>query len=290
MGLGKKLSAGEFVVMAEMEPPKGTDVTQMVENVLRVKGSVDAFVVPEMSNAVMRMSALGASMILQHKGVETVMQVCCRDRNRLALQADVLAAGAAGITHIMAVQGEAPGFGDHHEARAVYDIELIELLNVLKTLQMGKDMAGIELAGAPRFSVGATAKAGLEGVALDREIEEMRRKIDAGVNFFILPPVFEMSAIRPFMERMSQLNVHIIPTVLLLKSLGMARYVQRHLTHVYIPDSVIDRLKKAPEKARECVMIAAETIRSLKAAGFAGVMISTIGWEHRLPEIIEAVK
>ena len=229
-------------------------------------------------------------MILQHKGVETVMQVCCRDRNRLALQADVLAAGAAGITHIMAVQGEAPGFGDHHQARAVYDIELIEFLNVLKTLQMGKDMAGIELAGAPRFSVGATANAGLEGLALDREIDEMRLKIDAGAGFFILPPVFDISAIRPFMARIVQLNVHVIPTVLLLKSLGMARYVQRHLSHVYIPDSVIERLKKAPEKARECVMIAAETISSLKAEGFGGVMISTIGWENRLPEIIEAIK
>jgi 5,10-methylenetetrahydrofolate reductase len=218
------------------------------------------------------------------------MQVCCRDRIRLALQADILAAGAAGITHIMAVQGEAPGFGDHHQARAVYDIELMELLNVLKTLQMGKDMVGIELAGAPRFSVGATANAGLEGVAMDREIDEMRRKIDAGAGFFILQPVFDLSAIRPFMERMAPLDVHVIPTVLLLKSLGMARYVQRHLSHVYIPDSVIDRLKKAPEKARECVMVAAETISSLKAAGFGGVMISTIGWENRLPEIIEAVK
>lgn len=289
MGLGKKLSAGEFVILAEMEPPKGTNVTQMVDNVLRVKGSVDAFVVPEMSNAVMRMSSLGAAMILQHKGVETVMQVCCRDRNRLALQADLLAAGAAGIAHIMAVQGEAPGFGDHHQARAVYDIELIELLNVLKTLQTGKDMVGIELAGAPRFTVGATANAGLEGQALDRELEEMRRKIDAGAGFFILPPVFDTKAISRFMERTAQMAVHFIPTVLLLKSLGMARYVQRHLSHVHIPESVIDRLKKAPEKARECVIIAAETITSLKAEGFGGVMIATIGWEHRLPEIIEAV-
>ncbi|MFH0726042.1 MAG: methylenetetrahydrofolate reductase [Pseudomonadota bacterium] len=289
MGLGKKLSAGEFVILAEMEPPKGTDVSQMVDNLLRVKGSVDAFVIPEMSNAVMRMSALGAAMIIQNKGVETIMQVCCRDRNRLALQADLLAAGAIGITHIMAVQGEAPGFGDHHQARAVYDIDLIELLDVLKTLRMGKDMAGIELMGAPQFAVWGTANAGLEGQALDREIEEMRRKVDAGASFFILPPVFDTNSISQFMARTAPLGVHIIPTVLLLKSLGMARYVQRHLGHVHIPESVIDRLKKAPEKARECVIIAAETITALKAAGFGGVMIATIGWEHRLPEIIEAI-
>jgi methylenetetrahydrofolate reductase (NADPH) len=228
-------------------------------------------------------------MILQHRGVETVLQVCCRDRNRLALQADLLAAGAVGITHIMAVQGEAPGFGDHHQARAVYDIELLELLNVLKVLQKGKDMVGIELAGAPRFTVWATANAGLEGQALDREIEEMRRKIDAGAGFFILPAVFDTNTISRFMERTVQLKVRVIPTVLLLKSLGMARYVQRHLSHVHIPESLIDRLKKAPEKARECVSIATETVRALKAAGFGGVMIATIGWEHRLPEIIEAI-
>lgn len=289
MGLEKKIRAGEFVILAEMEPPKGTDVTHMIDNVLRVKGSVDAFMVPEMSNAVMRMSALGAAMILQHRGVETVMQVCCRDRNRLALQADLLAAGAAGITHIVAVQGDAPGFGDHHQARAVYDIELLELLNVLKTLQSGKDMVGIELAGAPVFSVGATANAGLDGLALERELEEMRRKVDAGARYFILPPVFDPNAISHFMAFAVQLDVHIIPSVLLLKSLGMARYVQRHLTHVYIPESVIERLKKAPEKARECVNIAAEIVMMLKASGFGGVMLSTIGWEHRLPEIIDAI-
>lgn len=290
MGLGKKLSAGEFIILAEMEPPKGVNVTQMVDNVLRVKGSVDAFVVPEMSNAVMRMSALGAAIILQQKGVETVMQVCCRDRNRLALQADLLAAGAAGIGHIVAVQGDAPGFGDHHQARAVYDIELIELFDVLKTLQTGKDMVGIELAGAPQFAVGAMANAGLQGQALERELDEIKRKIDAGAEYFFLSPVFDIGAISDFMARMSQFNVYVIPTVLLLKSLGMARYVQRHLPHVHVPEGVIERLKVAPEKARECVMIAAETVSALKAGGFSGVMLSTIGWEHRLPEIIAAIK
>jgi 5,10-methylenetetrahydrofolate reductase len=117
----------------------------------------------------------------------------------------------------------------------------------------------------------------------------MRRKIDAGASFFILPPVFDTSAISQFMARTAQMGVHVIPTVLLLKSLGMARYVQRHLSRVHIPESVIDRLKKAPEKARECVIIAAETITALKTAGFSGVMIATIGWENRLPEIIEAM-
>ncbi len=290
MGLGEKLNANEFVILAEMEPPKGTDAAPMVENVLRVKQSVDAFVVPEMSNAVMRMSALGAAMILQHKGVETVMQVCCRDRNRLALQADLLAAGAAGIVHSMAVQGVAPSFGDHHQARAVYDIELLELLNVLKKLQSGKDMAGIELTGTPTFTVGSMVNAGAADQDLEQELAEMKLKIDAGTEFFILQPVFDAGAVAPFMTRVADMGVRVIPTVLLLKSLGMARYVQRHLPNVYVPDTVIQRLSKAPDKARECVRIAAETVSELKASGFSGVMLSTIGWEHRLPEIIEAIE
>lgn len=289
MGLGNRLNANEFVILAEMEPPKGTDTARMLENVLRVKGAVDAFVVPEMSNAVMRMSALGAAMILQLKGVDTIMQVCCRDRNRLALQADLLSAAAAGITHLMAVQGEAPSYGDHHQARAVYDIELLELLTVIAKLQSGKDMAGIDLDGSPVFTVGSMVNAGLKGPNLDRELSEMKLKVEAGANFFIIPPVFEVEAVKPFMDRVEDLPVRVIPTVLLLKSMGMARYVQRHLPHVYIPDSVIQRISKAPDKARECVHIAAETVHNLKSAGFSGVMLSTLGWEHRLPEILSAM-
>jgi 5,10-methylenetetrahydrofolate reductase len=288
MGLGEKLNGNEFVILAEMEPPKGVDVSQMLENVTRVKHSVDAFVIPEMSNAVMRMSALGAAMMLQHRGVETVMQVCCRDRNRLALQADLLAAAAAGISHIMAVQGEAPGFGDHHQARAVYDIELLELLEVLKKLQSGRDMAGIDLAGAPCFTVGATVNSGLTGQALEQELHEMKLKIDAGASFFILPPTLDPEAVSEFMDRVADLEKHFIPTVLLLKSVGMARYVQRHLSHVRVPDDVIQRLIKAPDKAREGVRMAAEAVSAFKAAGFSGVMLQTLGWESRLPDIIAA--
>ena len=124
MHLKRKFEKGEFAILAEIEPPKGVEISTMVTNATKVKGNVDAFVVPEMSNAVMRMSALGGAMILQGKGMETVMQINCRDRNRIAIQADLLAAYACGITNIMAVTGEDPSFGDHHQARSVYDIDL----------------------------------------------------------------------------------------------------------------------------------------------------------------------
>ena len=289
MQLKRKFDAGEFAVLAEMEPPKGVDVSTMLSNAMRVKGEVDAFVIPEMSNAVMRMSSLGGAMILQGKGMETVMQVNCRDRNRIALQADLLAANGCGVTNVMAVTGEDPSFGDHYQARSVYDIDLLELLNAVRGLQDGKDMAGIELSGSPQFLVGSTVDAGAKGKSPELEIEEMNKKIEAGVQFFISPPLFDLSAIHPFMKRVDIQKTKIIPTVLLLKSLGMARYIMRNVDNVYISDSLIDRIQKSPDKVRECTQIASEMVTSLKKEGFSGVNLATLGWEHKLPEILERI-
>lgn len=289
MTLRQKLKAGEFAVMAEMEPPKGVDVSRMLASAKRVKGQVDAFVVPEMSNAVMRMSSLGGGMILQSNGLDTVIQVNCRDRNRIALQADLLAANGCGIHHVMAVKGEDPALGDHHQARAVYDIDLLELIKTIQGLQNGRDMAGIELQGSPDFLVGATIDAGAKGKSPELIREEMLRKQEAGAAFFISPPLFDLSSIEPFLRRIDRRQVNIIPTVLLLKSLGMARYIQTNMKHIHIPDAIIERLQRAPDKVRECIRIAAELVARLKAAGFSGVMLSTIGWEHKLPDIIEGL-
>ena len=287
MHLKRKFEKGEFAILAEIEPPKGVEISTMVTNATRVKGDVDAFVIPEMSNAVMRMSSLGGGMILQGKGMETVVQMNCRDRNRIALQADLLAAYACGITNVMAVKGEDPSFGDHHQARAVYDIDLLDLLQVIGGLQKGRDMAGIELSGSPEFLVGSTVDAGAKGKSPELVVEEMNSKMDVGTQFFIAPPIFDLSAFQPFIKRVDLDKVNIIPTVLLLKSLGMARYMARNVEHIYIPDELITRIQKSPEKVRECVLIAAEMVNALKAEGFSGVLLSTIGWEHKLPEILD---
>ena len=286
MRLQQKLEAGEFVVLAEMEPPKGTDVGAMVSNAMSVKNAVDAYVVPEMSNAVMRMSSLGGAMVLANKGLETVFQMCCRDRNRLALQGDLLAAQALGIDNVMAVTGEDISFGDHHKARAVNDIDLQELLGAIQTLQTGKDMAGIELKGTPKFLVGSPVNAGSS--ALDLELADMDQKIAAGVRFFVSPPLFDLVVLNKFMKRLEGRQAYVIPTVLLLKSVGMARYMQRHFEQVHLPEDFITRIQKAPERVRECVQIAGELVAALKKQGAAGVLISTIGWEDKLPAILGA--
>ena len=286
MQLKRKFEAGEFAILAEMEPPKGVDTSRMVANAKRVKDDVDAFVVPEMSNAVMRMSSLGAAMIFQQQGMEAVVQVCCRDRNRLALQADLLAAFGCGIPNVMAVTGEDPSYGDHHQARPVNDIDIFELLQTIEELQNGRDMAGIELTGSPTFTVGSTVNAGDRGKSPDLELAEMNKKIAAGTRFFITPPLFDIAAIEPFLKRVDREKAIIIPTVLLLKSLGMARYIARNMKDVDIPDEMIARIRKAPDKVRECIRIAAELVTTLKREGFDGVLLATLGWEHKLPEIL----
>ena len=288
MHLKNKFDVGKFTILAEMQPPKGVNVSTMVNSAVRVQKQVDAFLVPELGNAVMRMSSLGGAMILQHKGLDAVVQGICRDRNRIALQADLLAAYGCGILNVMGVSGEDPGMGDHHQAKAVNDIDLMTLFKAVSTLQTGKDMAGNQLSGAPSFLVGANVNARTTGDELDKELSRMGEKAAAGVDFFIAPPVFDMEAIAPFLEKVDLQKTRIVPTVMLLKSVGMARYLARHL-NVTISQDLIKRLMRAPDKAVESLSIAAKTISALKEAGFAGVLISAMGWEDKLQKLLDMV-
>lgn len=288
MHLKNKFDVGKFTILAEMQPPKGVNVSAMVNSATRVKKAVDAFLVPEMGNAVMRMSALGGAMMLQSKGMETIVQVNTRDRNRIALQADLLAAYACGIINIMGVSGEDPSLGDHHQAKAVDDIDLMTLFNAVAKLQDGKDLAGNELSGAPGFLVGANLNARATGGELEKELVRMAEKQAAGVEFFIAPPVFDVGAMAAFMDKVDLKKTRVIPTVMLLKSVGMARYLDRHL-NLTISQELIKRMMRAPDKPVESLAIAAEIISAVKEAGFSGVMISAMGWEDKLQKLMDMI-
>jgi len=290
MPLKQKIESGEFVVLGEFEPPKGGDFSSLLRSATQIKGRVDALVVPEMANAVMKGSSLGGCAFLQAHGFETIFQVCCRDRNRLALQADILSAGALGIPNIMAVTGEDIRHGDHPQARAVYDLDLIQLLETLQTFQNGKDMVGIELAGAPQFFTGTAINAGALGGALDVELENLEKMIDAGVRFLLTTPLFDLHRFQQFIKRVDTSRVAVIPTIMLLKSAGMARYIDRNIKHISIPKAMIRDIQKAPDKLKQCIRLAAELIGQLKNMGMAGVMISTVGWEDKLPQVLDAAK
>ncbi|MBN1847155.1 MAG: methylenetetrahydrofolate reductase [Deltaproteobacteria bacterium] len=290
MQLNDKIRSGQFVVLGEFEPPKGIDFGGFLKNADLVKGRLDAVVVPEMANGVLKASSLGGCAFLQSHGTETVLQICHRDRNRLALQADILAASALGISNVMAVPGDDIRFGDHPQARAVNDLNLLDLLQLLKTLQEGKDMAGIELAGKPQFCTGSLLNTGASGGLLDMELDNLDQMIRLGVRFVITTPVFDIHRFQQFIKRINTLQVAVIPTILLLKSAGMARYIDRNMKHINIPPETIREIQKAPDKPKKCIQIAGELIRQLKALGMAGVMISTVGWEDKLPQVLSEAK
>ncbi len=290
MLLGDKIEAGKFVVLGEFEPPKGADFAPLLKHASAARGRLDALVVPEMGNAVLKASSLGACAVFEREGLETVLQVCCRDRNRLALQADILAAAALGIHNIMAVPGTDIRFGDHPHARVVNDLDLMELLKAIATLQAGKDLAGIELRGTPRFCVGSVIDTGASGGLLDMEIERLREMIDLGVRFVITNPVFEIRRFQQFLKRIDTDKIAVIPTVLLLKSAGMARYIDRNVRGISIPQDMIRDIQQASDRVRECIRIAAELVSRLKELGMAGVMIATAGWEDKLTEILDSAR
>ncbi|MBN1105812.1 MAG: methylenetetrahydrofolate reductase [Deltaproteobacteria bacterium] len=287
MPLRDRIGSGKFVLLGEFETPKGADFSGLLKNADACRGRLDAIVVPEMANAVLKSSSLGGCAFFQREGIETVMQVCCRDRNRLALQADILAASALGIQNIMAVPGEDIRFGDHPQARVVNDLDLMGLIETLQKLQGGKDLAGIELRGVPRFFIGSMIDTGAPGGLLTIELENLKRKIDLGVEYIITNPVFDLRRFDQFIKRVETSKVAVIPTVLLLKSAGMARYIDRNVKGMSIPPEVIARIQKAPDKVKECVSIAADSILRIRNMGMAGVLISTAGWEDKIPLILD---
>jgi 5,10-methylenetetrahydrofolate reductase len=291
MHLEEKLHAGEFVIFSEMEPPKGSDFSRFFKNASLVKGRVDALVVPEMANAVMKACSLAGCAFLQSRGFETIMQACCRDRNRLALQADILGASALGISAVMAVPGEDIAYGDHPRAREVKDLDLNQLIGMFQTLARGRDLADVELEGTPpSLLVGSVFNAGASGGALEMELDELEEKIELGVRFIVTSPLFDEKRLEVLIKRIDTSRVSVIPTVLLLKSAGMARYIDRNIQHISIPPEIIQSIQKAGDKAWECVRTAAGLVSRIRDMGFAGVSISTVGWEDKLPWILDTIR
>ena len=276
MPLKNRIKSGEFFVLAEFQPPKGADFEPLLKNANLIRGRVEAILVPEMANAVLKASSLGGCAFLEKSGIETVFQVCCRDRNRLALQADILAAGALGIKNIMAISGDNITHGDHPQARGVDDLNLTELLEVIQKLQKGKDMAGIELRGTPHFCVGSTIDTGAPGGLMEIEMENLMKKIDLGVEYIVTNPIFDLRRFQQFMKRIDTSQIAVIPTVLLLKSAGMARYIDRNIKGISIPSEMIRDIQKAPDKIRECIRIAGTTVSRIKEMGMAGVLNATL--------------
>lgn len=286
MSFQKKLASGEFVLFAEFHTPKGVDISELVTNAQKVKDRVDGVFIPDMDSGVMRMSALAGGALMRQQGIDPIIHIYGRDRNRMALQGDLLAAHVLGIRGVLTVKGVDIPYGDHVGARAVDDLDEIEILKTIQSLKKGTDMAGFQLSGAPQFTVGCMFGPNMEGKALDEELARTEAKIAAGAQFLITPPVFDLDRFKTFMDKAAGLGVPIIPTVFLLKTVGVARYMAAYEPGVFISEDLIKRIRKAPDRESECLLIAGETVKALKGLS-QGVRLVTLGWENRIPAVLD---
>jgi len=286
MSLEGKLLAGEFAITAEMAPPKGTDFSHFRECAKAVKGRVDAVNVTDFQSAVVRASSLGASRILVDEGLEPVMQVTGRDRNRIAIQGELLSASALGIKNVLALTGDHPAIGDHPQAKGVYDMDSVNILQTAKTLMNGKDLAGNDLTGSPYFFLGASVTPLYDPMEL--QVLKLKKKIAAGAKFFQTQAVYDIEILKRFKELLGDIDAKILVGVIPLKSAGMANYMNKNVPGILVPDNIIERMKKAENKVKEGLKIAAEFICEVKQQKLCeGVHIMAIGAEENIPALLD---
>jgi 5,10-methylenetetrahydrofolate reductase len=282
----EKFKTSQFITLAELTPPKGTNTESFTKNAIAVKEQTDAFLIPDIPNAIMRMSGFSAASLLQKNDLSSIVQFNCRDRNQLALQADLLGAYANGFHDVMLVAGDDPKTGDHHEAKGVFDVTLEELFAATKAMSEGFDMAGMELDGSADFLVGAPLQISSKVSERSQIRDTISKYMDSGVSFFVTQPIFNIQMLSDFYESVKDLKPNIVPNVLLLKSLGMARYMARNVTSVDIPNELIKQIQKSKDKNSACLDVCRQAIASIKELGLQGVVVSTIGWEHKLLDVL----
>jgi len=286
MTFKEQLGLGKFVVVVELQPPKGNDLSEVFQNAEFLKGRVDAVNVPDLQNAIMRLGSLSVCALLKAKGMEVIYNLSCSDRNRLALQSELLNAAALGLKNVLILQGDHPSIGDHFEAQPVFDLDVMGLLGAAKRLQEGYDLMGNDLQGKPQFCMGTVVNAAAKGHVLDLETMDMEKKIRLGVDFFFTSSVYDVSLLETFIKKVAHFKVPIVVGVTLLKSVGMARYVNKHVEGASIPDSIVDKLMKASDKREASIEIAADLIKALRPL-CQGIQIIPIGWESLVPGLLD---
>jgi methylenetetrahydrofolate reductase (NADPH) len=291
--LEKVLRYGHFAFTGECGPPEGADVKILKEKAAHLKGCVDAVNVTDNQTAVARMSSWAASLILLQEGLEPNFQMVCRDRNRLAIQSDILGVYAHGVRNMLCLSGDHQRFGDHPEAKNVFDLDSMQLIHTVKTMRdEGKFLSGKEIKIRPKFFIGAACNPFAEPFAL--RVRRLAKKIAVGADFIQTQCIYNMDKFREFMKQAVDLGLHekcyILAGITPMKSLGMARYMASKVPGMDVPDSLIERLKGAGKGkvAEEGIRFALEQIEELKEMkGVSGVHLMAIEWEHRVPEIAE---
>jgi methylenetetrahydrofolate reductase (NADPH) len=290
MALREALEKGKFAVTTEVGPLKGTDTTEIMEVAEILHGKVDGVNVTDQQSAVMRLGSLATCALLVQKGLDPVFQMTCRDRNRIALQSDLLSASVLGIKNALVISGDFPTLGDHIDAKDVYDLDSEQLLWTITQMNNGHDLAGNELQGKTAFFAGAVVKPVSDTAAsFELQLAMMEKKIGLGARFFQTQAVYDAGAFERFMKRAAKFKVPVLVGVIPLKSVGMARYMNKNVAGVFVPDQLIDEMGKAEDKTAKGLEIAARLINDLKSL-CQGVHIMAIGWEKKVPEILRLAK
>ena len=285
--LRETLASGTFAVTAELSPPKGTNLDSLYEKADLLKGRVNAFNLTDSYTAKMAMVPLAAAKLLLDRGVESILQLTCRDRNRIALQADLLGASALGIGNIVCMGGDPPTVGDHPEAKPVFDFDAVALLAAVRALTEGHDIHDNPLRGTPEFFAGAVANPGADD--LDFEISRVKLKIEAGAQFFQTQAVYDPADYERYAEATADMGVPMLPSIIMLKSADMARFLNEKVPGITVPEAIINDMEKATtaeDRSKASVEIAARTIRGLQGLS-QGVHLIAAGWESRLPRVLE---
>ncbi|MCM8780193.1 MAG: methylenetetrahydrofolate reductase [Candidatus Omnitrophica bacterium] len=286
MTFKEKIQAGRFLVTSEIGPPKGIETKTILEDAELIRGRVDGINVTDLQSSVMRLGSLAVCALLKQKGFEPIYQLTCRDRNRLALQSDLLSAGALGIENVLILTGDHPTLGDHPEAKPVFDLDSVQLLEVARGLEQGVDMKGNKLEGIPpKFCLGAVVNPGADPI--EPQILKMEKKIAAGAEFFQTQAVYDIKTFENFLNKTRHLKTTIMAGIVLLKSAGMAKYMNKNVAGVFVPDNLIEEMEGAPDKQAKSVEIAARLIKELKPM-CSGIHIMPIGWDKVVPRVLEA--
>lgn len=294
--LEKILKAGHFAFTGELGPPRGSNAAEVREKAAHLKGMVDAVNITDNQTAMVRMSSWAASLIILDEGLEPNYQMVCRDRNRLAMQGDVLGAYAHGIKNMLCLSGDHCKFGDHPMAKGVFDVDSMQLINMVKTMRdEGKFQGGAEIEDPPKMFIGAAANPFAD--PFEWRVHRLAKKINAGVDFIQTQCIYNMDKFREWVKQANDMGltekVYILAGVTPMKSVGMARYMANKVPGMDVPEEVIKRLQGAEKGkvAAEGIKMACEQIEEFKEMkGVAGVHLMAIEWEHRVPEIAEQAK
>ena len=285
----EKVDSGKFLVTTEIGPPKGTDISEMIHHIELLKDKVDAINVTDHQSSVMRFPSLGGCLSVKEHGGEPIFQMTTRDRNRLALQADLLLAYSRGIKNVLCLTGDSIDVGDHKEAKPVFDLDSVQLLRMIRTMESGKDLGGNDLKGAPEFCIGASVHPAADFI--EPQLIKFDKKVEAGAQFFQTQGIYDLDCLRRFMQYARQFNVKILAGIIVLASARMAQYMNDNVPGIVVPQAVIDELASA-EKGKglqKGIEIAVRLIKTIKEVNLChGVHIMAVGREGIVPEILEA--